>query len=211
MIGAIIGGALSLGSAIANGISGNKARKAQREALERQKKDNEAWYNRKYNEDPLQRADAVRMLTLMSEQIRNRNKAARGRQAVMGGTDDSVTATREANAKTASDTTAQIVAANEARKDNIEQQYLANKRNIEQGEQQQRAQEAAAGASTIGSVLSTASSIADTIDNISNKKTKASTSSSNSTLKGGVDSSIDKGGVRIYDDEQLGKMGTSMA
>lgn len=210
MIGAIIGGALALGSAIANGISGNKARKAQREALERQKKDNEAWYNRKYNEDPLQRADAVRMLTMMSEQIRNRNKAAKGRQAVMGGTDDSVTATREANAKTTADATAQIVAANEARKDNIEQQYLANKRNIEQGEQQQRAQEAAAGASTIGSALSTASSIADTLDDIKGKS-KTSTTSSNTTLKGNVDSSIDKGNVRIYDDEQLGKMGTSIA
>lgn len=210
MIGAIIGGALSLGSAIVNGISGNEARKAQREALERKKKDNEAWYNRKYNEDPLQRADAVRMLTMMSEQIRNRNKAAKGRQAVMGGTDDSVTATREANAKTAADATAQIVAANEARKDNIEQQYLANKRNIEQSEQQQRAQEAAAGASTIGSALSTASSIADTLDDIKGKS-KTSTTSSNTTLKGNVDSSIDKGNVRIYDDEQLGKMGTSIA
>lgn len=209
MLGAIIGGALSIGSAIANGISGNKARKAQRRALEQQKRENQAWYERKYNEDPLQRADAVRMLTLMNDQIRNRNKAARGRQAVMGGTDDSVTATREANAKTAADATAQIVANNDARKDNIEQQYLANKRSIENQEQQQRAQEAAAGASTIASVLSTASSIADTLDGGS-KKAKTKTSSTG-TSKGYVDSPTEASHTAAYSDDKLGKMGTSMA
>lgn len=208
MIGAIIGGALSIGSAIANGISGNKARKAQRRALEQQKRDNQAWYERKYNEDPLQRADAVRMLTLMNDQIRNRNKAAKGRQAVMGGTDDSVTATREANAKTAADATAQIVANNESRKDNIEQQYLANKRSIENQEQQQRAQEAAAGASTIASALSTASSIAATLDGDTKKGGSSKTKSSKTYY---VDSPTEASHSAAYNDDKLGKMGTSMA
>ena len=45
-------------------------------------------------------------------------------QAVMGGTDESVAAAKEANAKALADTASQIAVNAEARKDAIEQQYL---------------------------------------------------------------------------------------
>ena len=66
------------------------------------------------------------------ENIRNRNRMAEGRQAVMGGTDESVAAAKEANNQALADTMGQIAVANEARKDNIEQQYLANKADLNQ-------------------------------------------------------------------------------
>lgn len=99
--------------------------------LAQQEQENQAWYDRKYNEDPTKRADTVRLLTQMQEQIKNRNKAAKGRQAVIGGTEDSTTAVKEANNKTLADTTSQIVAANESRKDDIESQYQARKNAIQ--------------------------------------------------------------------------------
>lgn len=209
MIGAIIGGALSIGSSIANGIAGNKARKKQKELLAKRKQENEAWYNRKYNEDPLQRADAVRVLTQMNEQIRNRNKAAKGRQAVMGGTDDSVTATREANAKTAADATAQIVANNDARKDQIEQTYLNNKKSLDDAEDKMIVQNAGNGASTIASALGTASSVATALDSLGGKsKSSGKGSQKNGKITDNYDA-IDVKGNSYGDD--MGKMGTSMA
>lgn len=132
--------------------------------LAQQEKENQAWYDRKYNEDPTKRADTVRLLTQMQEQIKNRNKAAKGRQAVMGGTEDSTTAVKEANNKTLSDTTSQIVAANESRKDAIEGQYQARKDAIQNKRMGLEAEKAADTANVAAGVAGTAANIAATID-----------------------------------------------
>lgn len=164
MLGALIGAGLSVASSLAGGIANRKARKKQEQMLQQQLKDNQAWYDRKYNEDPTKRADTVRLLTQMQEQIKNRNKAAKGRQAVMGGTEDSTTAVKEANNKTIADTTGQIVAANESRKDAIEQQYQQNKRSIEGQQMQMEAEKAGDTANVVAGVAGTAANIASAID-----------------------------------------------
>ena len=164
MIGALIGAGLGLASSIAGGIANRKARKKQEQMLAQQQRDNQAWYDRKYNEDPTKRADTVRLLTQMQEQIKNRNRAAKGRQAVMGGTEDSTTAVKEANNKTLADTTSQIVAANEARKDAIEQQYQQNKRSIQGQQMQMEAEKSADTANVVSGVAGTAANIAATLD-----------------------------------------------
>lgn len=160
MIGALIGAGLGLASSIAGGIANRKARKKQEQMLAQQQRDNQAWYDRKYNEDPTKRADTVRLLTQMQEQIKNRNRAAKGRQAVMGGTEDSTTAVKEANNKTLADTTSQIVASNEARKDAIEQQYQQNKRSIQGQQMQMEAEKSADTANVAAGVAGTAANIA---------------------------------------------------
>ena len=88
--------------------------------VEAQRQKNQDWYDRRYNEDATQRADAQRILTQTEESIKQRNKAAAGSAAVMGGTDESVAAAKEANNKALADATSQIAADAEARKDNIE-------------------------------------------------------------------------------------------
>ena len=164
MIGALIGAGLGLASSIAGGIANRKARKKQEQMLAQQQRDNQAWYDRKYNEDPTKRADTVRLLTQMQEQIKNRNRAAKGRQAVIGGTEDSTTAVKEANNKTLADTTSQIVAANEARKDAIEQQYQQNKRSIQGQQMHMEAEKSADTANVVSGVAGTAANIAATLD-----------------------------------------------
>lgn len=164
MIGALIGAGLSIASSIAGGIANRKARKKQEQMLAQQQRENQAWYDRRYNEDPTKRADTVRLLTQMQEQIKNRNRAAKGRQAVMGGTEDSTTAVKEANNKTLADTTSQIVAANEARKDSIEQQYQQNKRSIQGQQMQMEAEKSADTANVVAGVAGTAANIAATLD-----------------------------------------------
>lgn len=164
MIGALIGAGLSVASSIAGGIANRKARRKQEQMLDQQQRENQAWYDRKYNEDPTKRADTVRLLTQMQEQIKNRNKAAKGRQAVMGGTEDSTTAVKEANNKTLADTTSQIVAANDARKDNIEQQYMNRKNQLQNQQMGIEAEKAADTANAVAGVAGTAANIAASLD-----------------------------------------------
>ena len=164
MLGSLIGAGLGVASSIFGGISARKARRKQERMLAQQEKENQAWYDRKYNEDPTKRADTVRLLTQMQEQIKNRNKAAKGRQAVMGGTEDSTTAVKEANNKTLADTTSQIVAANESRKDAIEGQYQARKDAIQNKRMGLEAEKAADTANVAAGVAGTAANIASTID-----------------------------------------------
>ena len=123
LIGSIAGGALGAAGSIFGGISASKAMRRVKKNLQTQKEANQNWYDRRYNEDATQRADAQRILTLTEESIRNRNRQAAGAQAVMGGTDESTAAAKAANAQALADATSQIAAGAENRKDQIEQTY----------------------------------------------------------------------------------------
>lgn len=123
LIGSIAGGALGAAGRIFGGISASKAMRRVKKNLQAQKEANQNWYDRRYNEDATQRADAQRILTQTEESIRNRNRQAAGAQAVMGGTDESTAAAKAANAQALADATSQIAVNAENRKDQIEQTY----------------------------------------------------------------------------------------
>lgn len=123
MLGGIIGAAAGAAGSVFGGIGKNKALKDQMKMVNEMKRENQDWYDRRYNEDSTQRADAQAMLTRTAEAIKNRNRAAAGSAAVMGGTEESVAATKAANAQAMADATSAIVVNGEQRKDNIEQQY----------------------------------------------------------------------------------------
>ncbi len=122
-IGGIIGGTLGAAGSIFGGIKASKAMKRVKENIQAQQQANQNWYDRRYNEDATQRADAQRILTQTEESIRNRNRQAAGAQAVMGGTDESVAAAKAANAQALADATSQIAVNADNRKDQIEQTY----------------------------------------------------------------------------------------
>lgn len=122
----LIGSAIGAAGSIFGGISASKAMKRAKKNVEAQRQKNQDWYDRRYNEDATQRADAQRILTQTEESIKQRNKQAAGSAAVMGGTDESVAAAKAANNQTLADATSQIAANAEARKDNIEATYMAN-------------------------------------------------------------------------------------
>ena len=123
MLGGIIGGAAGALGGIFGGIGKNKMLKQQMKMLNEQKRENQDWYDRRYNEDATQRADAQAILTHTADMIRQRNQQSAGAQAVMGGTEESLAAAKEANAKALSDATRQIAAMGAQRKDQIEGQY----------------------------------------------------------------------------------------
>ena len=63
MIGSIIGAGMQAAGAIWGGISASKSAKKVTQSIERQQQENQDWYDRRYNEDATQRADAQRLLT----------------------------------------------------------------------------------------------------------------------------------------------------
>jgi hypothetical protein len=112
---------------IAGGIAKRKAARQQTALLDRQMKDNENWYQRRYNEDSTQRADAQNSLRIMREAMNSHTKQATASAAVTGATDESL-ALQKASANVAiGNTVANIAAAGDARKDAIEQQYMDNR------------------------------------------------------------------------------------
>ena len=136
-------------SAIAGAVGGmmgsigkNQAADDQAVMINNQKVENESWYRRRYNEDPTQRASAQAMLARTEKYLRERNHAAEGRRAVIGGTNESIAAEKEASADTMGNMSAQIAAAGDARQDRIEQQYLNRKYALEDKEMENEAKRA---------------------------------------------------------------------
>ena len=127
MIGGILGAAAGAAGGILGGIGRNKMLRKQQEMVNQQKAENQNWYDRRYNEDATQRADAQRILAMTAEAIRNRNRSAAGSAAVMGGTGESVAAEKAANARAMADAASQIAVNGDARKDQIESQYMSRK------------------------------------------------------------------------------------
>ena len=126
----MIASLVSLGVGLAGNVIGRigaarKARKAAQE-LARQRRKNQSIYDREQYADATQRADAQRLLTQTNEAIRKRNRAAEGTRAVMGGTEESVARTKEANNNLYADTVSRINAQGETRKDTARRQYIAN-------------------------------------------------------------------------------------
>ena len=132
MLGGIIGGAAGALGGIFGGISKNKMLKKMIGMVNQQKRENQDWYDRRYNEDSTQRADAQAMLTKTADMVRQRNQQSAGAQAVMGGTEESVAAAKEANNKAISDTTSQIAVAGAQRKDQIEGQYRERQQQLDE-------------------------------------------------------------------------------
>lgn len=126
----LIGTALGAVGSIFGGIKASKAMKKYKKDLEKQRSENESWYNRRYNEDATQRADAQALLTRVGEALRQRNRTAMGTQAVMGGTEESVAATKAANNEALAQAATNIAVNGEARKSAVESQYFQREDDI---------------------------------------------------------------------------------
>lgn len=119
ILGGAIGAGLGAFGSIFGGLSASKAMKRYKQNLEQQRKKNQDWYDRRYNEDATQRADAQAIMSRTEDSIRNRNRRAAGTQAVMGGTDETLAATKAANNEALAAATTNIAVNGEARKDAV--------------------------------------------------------------------------------------------
>lgn len=155
MLGSLVGAALKIGGSIFGGIKASQAIKKMKQNVQDQMRENQDWYDRRYNEDATQRADAQALLNKTEESIRSRNRQAAGQQAVMGGTEEAAAAAKEANNKVLADVTTNIAANADARKDQIEQQFMGKKsalNNQLNNFEQQKAQAITQAAGAVGDV-----------------------------------------------------------
>ena len=127
MIGSLIGGVAGLAGSLVGGISSMNAMRNIRRRVEEEKAENKAWYDRRYNEDATQRADARALLNRTEEAIRQRNAEVAGAQAVAGGTEEAAAAQRAANSRMMSEAASGIAAQADSRKDAIESRYMKNR------------------------------------------------------------------------------------
>lgn len=188
--GALIGAAVSAISAgIGAAASASNAKKNYKAQLARNKSErdaNEAWFNRKYNEDATNTADAQLALRRVNDEIRKRTQSAMGRKNVIGGTDASMATQQQYNAEAMGNTLGDTIANAERRKDGIEAQYrnrdqeLSEQRgNIESNYATQKSQNTA---QAVSGMLSAAASAAASAADSNGKATRSS-------LNDGVDNS----------------------
>lgn len=133
----------------------------QREIIDTQKKDNEAWYNRNYYEDSTQRSDAQRAMQMARDAMKSRYNQAQASGVVTGATDESIAAQKAATNQVVSSAASSIAATGDSRKDSIDQQYLNTKANLAQQEAETWKQQGAAIAQTAQGVGNAGSKMFD--------------------------------------------------
>ena len=160
----MIGGGLKVGGGIVGGILSAINNRKIKKNIEKQMRDNQDWFDRRYNEDATQRADAQRVLTNLNETIRNRNKQVAGAQAVMGGTEESVAAAKAINNEAIADATSNIAVAAEARKADIENTYLSKKDDLNNQLNQLRGQHGQMIQNAVSGVANAAGGVAEALN-----------------------------------------------
>lgn len=164
MIGSLIGAGVNLVGSVAGAIGSARAQKKADQMVAQQKEKNQAWYDRNYNQNYLERSDAQQVLENTRKFYDERVQRAAGTNTVMGGTDEALAMEKAAANQAVAETMAGINSEAANHKDMIEQNYLNVDSAISQQQiagQQQRAQnisQAASntsklGANIVGSVL----------------------------------------------------------
>lgn len=127
-IGAGVGLATSL-------FGGASASRAAREAEKRQRAmeaKEDAWYNRRYNQDYVDTAAGQNLVRRAKEYAKENWRKAAGAQAVAGGTDAATQMAKDAGNKMVGDTIANIAASDQARKAQVDDIHMRNEQNFAQ-------------------------------------------------------------------------------
>lgn len=166
MIGAAIGAATQIAGSILGGRAAAKAAKQANKLVNQQMEDNQAWYDKRYNENFLQRSDAQQALNYAREQADKLYKRAEGSAVVSGATDESLALQKEAGNELLADTTSNIAAQADAYKQQVEGQYLSTKSALNQQKLDILQQKAQGIANAVGGVSSAVGGIAGGLTSI---------------------------------------------
>ena len=147
---------MSAGGAIAGAIGSARAAKKSNQMIADQKSKNQAWYDRRYNEDYTQRADAQAVLENTRKLLAERGAQATATNTVMGGTDEALAMNKQAS----NEAMAQTMAGNKRSGGSIQAkhrgQYQANDGALAQQQiaiQQQKAKDIAQAGSGVVNCL----------------------------------------------------------
>jgi len=166
-------------------IGGSQASKAAKEAERRQRqqeaKEN-AWYNRRYNEDYVDTAAGQNLVRRAKDFAKEQWKKASGAQAVAGGTAAATQMAKDAGNKMVGDTIANIAATDQARKaqvDNMHRQAEAQFAQMDMNREMQRAQNITNAAQQASNAMIAAGSA---VDQMNAAKVNVNGSSNNSEV-----------------------------
>lgn len=130
-LGLALAGA-SLASSIFGGIKSSQAEREAERRLANERRANEAWYTRRYNENYADTAAGQNMMRMARDFAKEQWKKAAGAAAVGGGTDADVAAAKESGNRMVGNTIAQMAATDTARKDNVDATYRAAQSRLNQ-------------------------------------------------------------------------------
>ena len=134
--------ALSLVTAGVGAVQEGRKRREMAAKMKGWGADNEAWYNKNYNQDYTQRADSQNVLRQMREEMDRQNKITANTAAITGATNDAVLARKNQNNKTMAGVFSNMAAQGARYKDNVDRQYRYRKQNLEGMEYDELAQSA---------------------------------------------------------------------
>lgn len=163
LITALLGG-LSAASSLFGQHKAKEQLKEQRKLLEQQKRESNQLYTERAYSDPTQRASARYVLSKAQELYKDRNRASEGKRAVVGGTEDSTTASKQAGAEGIASATAQVAASADARADRAAQQHSAEQQSIAQQQGTLAQQSAEQTSAATKELTQTAATVADAIE-----------------------------------------------
>ncbi|MFA6812973.1 MAG: hypothetical protein WCR45_07775 [Bacteroidaceae bacterium] len=163
MWGQILGGALGLGSAVVGGITSAKANKKANQMVADQKVQNQAWYDRKYNEDLTQRSDAQQLLEHTRSMLNDRTQRNAATNTVMGGTEEALAMDKANTNQAVADVTSNLAANQSAYKDNVEAQYMNNNAQLTQQQIQNQMNKSQQGANAMQQGLNSAAGVVGSI------------------------------------------------
>lgn len=123
VMGIIAAGASIIGGAVKS-HNAYRAEQRQQNEIDRQRSENTNWYNKRYYEDATQRADNQRLITQARAALQRNNMAASGQSAVMGATNATSAAMKEANNNALANTVSGVAASAAQSKDRVEQTYM---------------------------------------------------------------------------------------
>lgn len=164
MIGAIISGVASVGSALIGAASQRKAAREQKRALERQRAAQDAWYKRNYYRDYLNTVEAQNALKRVRKAWDDKTAEARARQAITGGTPEQAQAVAEAGGEAMGNVMGDVAARGEANKQAIDAQKMAMDANITAQERELAAAREAASANLVGNAINVGASVLQGMD-----------------------------------------------
>ena len=123
MILSAITGGLGLAQSVYGGIKASKEAKRQRKIIGQEQAKNEAWYNKNYHQDYMDRADAKSQMNRVRDFMDRRNKQAEALAAVTGATPEAVLAQKEQSNDALAQTAGNIAQNADAYKDQVQARY----------------------------------------------------------------------------------------
>ena len=125
-----LGGVAALGSTITGAVKSVGASNSQRRVIDRMEAENDAWYNKEYYQDYMNRSDAQAAMKRVRDFMQRRGRQADASAAITGATPESIVAARAADNQVISDTAAGIQANADAYRDGVRRTYLNQKQAI---------------------------------------------------------------------------------